>query len=170
MFSIYIILTTHFSHFYLIWDFTYTCNPTISPSHVSLPLYGLQDLFVGHEQVPLTSPYLMDFSLHQRVIHGSLVCHSWEPRVNPARTSMGTPHVHVHGTSHHTIIQHHQQYSFVGPFFFFSKIFVCGPFRLFYPRWIGTINTLPPSLQTTMSSNTTCWGINTSGNFLELLI
>ena len=84
MFSIYVILTTHFSHFYLIWDFTYTCNPTIFPSHVSLPLYGLQDLFVGHEQVLLTSPCLMGFALHQRVIHGSLIRHPWEPRVNPA--------------------------------------------------------------------------------------
>ena len=29
MCSIYVILTTHFSHFYLMWDFTHTCNPTI---------------------------------------------------------------------------------------------------------------------------------------------
>ena len=103
MFSIYVILPTHFSHFYLMWDFTYTCNPTISLSRVSLPLYGLQDLFVGYEQVLLTPPCLIGFSLHQRIIHGSLVCHSWEPRVNPARTSMETPHVHVHGNlaSHH---------------------------------------------------------------------
>ena len=99
----YVILTTHSSHLYSMWDFTHTCNPTISPSRVSLPLYGLQELSVGHEQVLLTPPYRMGFSLHQHVIHGSLIRHPWEPCVNPARKSMGTPHVHVHGnlTLHH---------------------------------------------------------------------
>ena len=29
MCSIYVILTTHSSHLYLMWDFTHTCNPTI---------------------------------------------------------------------------------------------------------------------------------------------
>ena len=128
MFSIYVILTTHFSYFYLMWDFTYTCNSTISPSRVSLPLYGLQDLFVGHEQVLLTSPCLMGFSLHQRVIHESLVCHSWEPRVNSARTSMGTPHVYAHGN-----LAPHHYLALLAIFLcwaFLSKIFVCGPFRL----------------------------------------
>ena len=80
------------------WDFTHTCNPTNLPlTCESLPLCGFQDLFVGHEQVLLTPPCLMGFSLHQRVIHGSRIRHPWEPRVNPARTSMGTPYVHVHG-------------------------------------------------------------------------
>ena len=129
----YVILTTHSFHHYLMWDFTHTCNPTISPSRVSLLLYGLQDLSVGHEQVLLTPPCLMGFSLHQCVIHGSIVCHPWEPCVNPTRTSMGTPLVHVHGN----LAPHHYlalsaiflcwAFSFL---FFFSKIFVCGPFRL----------------------------------------
>ena len=113
------------------WDFTHTCNLTISPSRVSLPLYGLQDLFVGHEQVLLTPPCLMGLSLHQRIIHGSLVRHPWEPRVNPAHTSMGIPHVHVHGN----LASHH----YLAPlaificwafFFFFSRIFVYGLSRL----------------------------------------
>ena len=153
------------------WDFTYTCNLTISHSRVSLPLYGLQDLFGGHEQVLLTSPCLMGFSLHQRIIHESLVCHSWEPRVNSARTSMGTPHVHVHGNlaSHHYLAP--LAIFICWAFFFSSPRSLCvGRLGFFYPRWIGTMNTLPPSLHTTMSSNTTCWGINTLGNFLELLI
>ena len=90
------------------WNFIHMCNPTIPLSHVSLPLYELQDLFVGHEQVLRTPPCLMSFSLHQRVIHGSLVRHPWEPRVNPARTSMGTLYVHVHGnlTPHHYLAPH----------------------------------------------------------------
>ena len=114
------------------WDFTHTCNPTISPSRVSLSLYGFQDLFMGHEQVLLTPPCLMDLSLYQRVIHRSLVCHPWEPRVNPARTSMGTPYVHVRGN----LAPHH----YLAPLaiflcwaffsFFFSRIFVCRPSRL----------------------------------------
>ena len=29
--------------------------------------------------------------------HGPLVCHPWKPRVNPARTSIETPYVHIHG-------------------------------------------------------------------------
>ena len=121
----YIILTTHSSHLYSMWDFTHTCNPKISPSRVSLPFYGLQDLYVDHEQVILNPPCLMGFLLHQRVIHGSFVRHSWEPRVNPARTSMGILHVHVHGNlaSHHYLAP-------LAIFFFFSKIFVCGLFRL----------------------------------------
>ena len=58
------------------WDFTHTCTPTNLPlTCESPPLCGLQDLFVGHEQVLLTPPYLMGFSLHQRVIHGSRVRH-----------------------------------------------------------------------------------------------
>ena len=117
------------------WDFTYTYNSTISPSRVSLPLYGLQDLFVGHEQVLLTPPCLMGFSLHQCIIHRSLVRHPWEPRVNLARTSMGTPHVYVHGN----LASHHYFAPlaiflcwafFFFSFFFFSRIFVCEPFRL----------------------------------------
>ena len=69
----------------------------------SLPLCGLQDLSVGHEQVLLTPPFLMDLSLNQRVIRGPLIDHPWELRVNPAHTSMETPHDHVHGNlaSHH---------------------------------------------------------------------
>ena len=123
----YVILTTYSSHLYLIRDFTHTYNPIISPSRVSLPLYGLQDLSVGHEQVLLTPHCLMGFSLYQLVIHGSLVCHPWEPHVNPARTSIGTPHVHVH----RSLASHH----YLAPlaifiFFFSSMIFVCGPFRL----------------------------------------
>ena len=128
MFSIYVILITNFSHFYLMWDFIYTYNPTISPSRVSLPFYGLQDLFVGHEQVLLTPPCLMSFSLHQCIIHGSLVRHPWEPRVILARTFMGTPHVYVHGnlTPHHYLAP----LAIFLCWAFLSKIFVCGPFRL----------------------------------------
>ena len=122
----YVILITHSSHLYSMWDFTHTCNPTISPLRVSLPLYGLQDLSVGLEQVLLTPLCLMGFSLHQRIIYGSLICHPWEPHVNPAHTSMGTPHIHVHGnlTPHYYLAPLAILFCWV--FFFF----VCGPFRL----------------------------------------
>ena len=37
------------------WDFTHTCNPTISPfTCESLPLCEFQDLSMGHEQVLLS--------------------------------------------------------------------------------------------------------------------
>ena len=103
-----------------LWVSRPLCGPWTSP----------QDLFVGHEQVLLISPCLMGFSFHQRIIHGSLVRHPWEPRVNPAHTSMGTPHIHVH----ENLAPHHYlaplAIFFCWAFLFFSKIFVCGPFRL----------------------------------------
>ena len=104
----------------------------ISPLGVSLLLYGLQDLFVGHEQVLLTPPCLMGFLLHQRIIHGSLVRHPWEPHVNPTRTSMRTLFVHVHGNlaPHHYLAPLAIFFCWVFFSFFFSRIFVCGPFRL----------------------------------------
>ena len=78
----YIILVTHSSHHYSIWNFTHTCIPDNLPPHVwvlaSLMLCGLQDLFMGHEQVLLASPCLMGLSLHWCIIHGL-------PRVNLAR-------------------------------------------------------------------------------------
>ena len=152
------------------WDFTHTCNPTISPSRMSLLLYGFQELSVGHEQVLLTPPCLMGFSLHQHVIHGSLVRHLWELRVNLACTSMGTPHVHVHGnlTLHHYFAPLAIFIYWV--FFFFSPSLgsLCvGHLGFLCPRWIGTMNTSPPSPHTTMGSNTTCRGINILGSFLE---
>ena len=115
----YVILITHSSHLYSIWDFTHTCNPTISPSRVSLPLCGLQDLSMGHEQVLLTPPCLMGFSLHQCIIHGSLVRHPWEPRVNPASTSMGTPHVYAHGNLAPLLFSTISNIPLLGIFFFF---------------------------------------------------
>ena len=152
------------------WDFTHTCNPTISPSRVSLPLYGLQELSVDHEQVQLTPPCLMGFSLHQRVTHGSLIRHPWEPRVNPARTSMGTPHVYAH--AHGNLAPHHYLaplaiflywvfFFFIFLFFLFFLFFnpgsLCvGHLGFLCPHWVGTMNTSPPSPHTTMGSDTTC--------------
>ena len=157
----YVILTTHSYHLYSIWDFTHTCNPTISPLCVSLPLYGLQDLSVGLEQVLLTPLCLMGFSLHQRIIYGSLIRHPWEPRVNPARTSMGTPHIHVHGNlaSHHYLVPLAIFFCWVFFFFFPSPGSFCvGLLGFLYPRWVGTMNTSPPLPHTTMGFDITCWG------------
>ena len=111
------------------WDFTNTCIPNnLLFMCESLLLYGFQDLSVGYEQVLLTPPCLMGFSLYQCIIHRSLVRHPWEPRVILARTSMGIPHVYVHGN----LAPHH----YLAPlaiflcWTFLSKIFVCEPFRL----------------------------------------
>ena len=108
------------------WDLTHTCHPIISPSRVSLPLYKLQNFFVGHEQVLLTPSYLMGFSLHQRVIHRSLVRHSWEPRVNTAHPCPWEPRI---TPLFSTISNIHLLGSFFF-FFFFTRIFMCGLFRL----------------------------------------
>ena len=145
------------------WDFTHTCNPTNLPlTCESLLLCGLQDLSMGHEQVLLTPPCLMGFSLHQYIIHESLVHHPWEPRVNPARTSMGTPHVHVHGNlaSHHYFAP---LAIFICWAFFFSfssspRSLCVGRLGFLCPRWVGTMNTSPPSPHTTMGFDTTCRG------------
>ena len=92
----YVILTTHSSHLYSMWDFTHTCNPPIAPSRVSLclsvgfkaslwasrPLYG-----------PRTSP------THSPLPNGlftSSMHHPWVSRT----PSMGTtchPRTHIHG-------------------------------------------------------------------------
>ena len=100
------------------------CNSTISHSRVSLCLS------MGYEKVLLTPLCLVGFSFHQCIIHGSLVRHPWESCVNPARIYMETPHVHVHGNlaSHHYLAP---LAIFICWAFFFFKIFVCGPFRLF---------------------------------------
>ena len=46
----YVILTTHFSNLYSMWDFTHMCTPNnLSLTCESLPLCGFQDLSVGHE-------------------------------------------------------------------------------------------------------------------------
>ena len=77
------------------WDFTHTCNPTNLPlTCESLLLCGLQDLSMGHEQVLLTPPCLMDFFLHWCIIHGTpcvkpvcLLIYPWEPHTSPSPLS-----------------------------------------------------------------------------------
>ena len=70
----------------------------------SQPLYRLQDFSIGHEQVLLTPPCLMDFFLHWCIIHGT-------PRVNPVcLLSMVTSHLTV------TIVKHHLVYPMLGLF------------------------------------------------------
>ena len=144
------------------WDFTHTCNPINLPlTCESLLLCGFQDLFVGHEQVLLTPPCLIGFSLHQCIIHRSLVRHPWEPCVNPTRTSMGTPHVYVHGNlaPHHYLAPLAIFICWVFLFFHFSPGSLCvGHLGFLCPCWVGTMNTSPLSPHTTMSSDTTCWG------------
>ena len=156
----YVILTTHSSHIYSMWDFTHMCNLTNLPlTCESVSLWASRPLY-GSWISPTHSPLPNGFSLHQRVIHGSLIRHQWEPYVNPARTSMETPYVHVH----RNLAPHH----YLTPL----AIFLCWAFFLFSspgslcvghlgflcPRWVGIMNTSLPSPHTTMGSDTTCWG------------
>ena len=87
----YVILTIHSFHHYSMWDFTHTCNPTISPSHVSLCLsMGFMTSLWGHKQV-LHAPFcLMGLSLHQCIVHGT-------PCVNPTPL----PNGHFPSLVHH---------------------------------------------------------------------
>ena len=146
----YVILIIHSSHHYLMWDFTHMCIPNnLSFKYESLPLCG------PWTSSPTRSPCLMDFFLHQRVIHGPLVRHPWEPCVNPTRRSMGTPHVHLH----RNLVPH----CYLAPLvtficWAFSPRSLCvGRLGLLCPYWAGTMNTSPPSLHTTMGSDTICW-------------
>ena len=85
----YVILTTHSSHLYSMWDFTHMCNPTISPSCVSLCL------FVGFK----TFLWAMNKSYSLPLPNGlftSSMHHPWISRT----PSMGTtcqPYTHIHG-------------------------------------------------------------------------
>ena len=135
----YVILITHSSHLYSMWDFTYMCNPIISSSRVSLPLYRFQDLSVGHELVLLTPPCLMGFFT-------SSTHHPWVSHTSSMRTTCQlrthiheNPNVHVHEnlTSHHYLAPLAIFLLFVFCFFFVFlffcfKIFVCGPFKAFF--------------------------------------
>ena len=142
------------------------CNSTISHSRVSLCLS------MGYEKVLLTPLCLVGFSLHQCIIHGSLVRHPWEPCVNPARIYMETPHVHVHGNlaSHHYLapLAIFLCWTFFFSFFFFSPGSLCVDHLGFLcPRWVGTMNTSPPSPHTTwlwyhLLGRSTLWGASLS--------
>ena len=58
------------------WDFTYMCVPNnLSLMCDSLPLCGLQDFFVGHEQVLLTSFCLRAFFFINTSSIGTTLCH-----------------------------------------------------------------------------------------------
>ena len=160
------------------WDFTYMCNPIISSSRVSLPLYRFQDLSVGHELVLLTPPCLMGFFT-------SSTHHPWVSHTSSMRTTCQlrthiheNPNVHVHENlaSHHYLaplaIFLLFVFVFVFCFFLFFYFFVLGSLcvgrlRLSLSPLEGTMNTSPPSPPTTMGSNTTCRGDNTLGSFLE---
>ena len=53
-------------------------------------------------------------------------------------------------------------------FSFFSPGSLCvGHLGFLCPRWVGTMNTSPLLPHTTMDFDTTCWGINILGSFLE---
>ena len=92
----YIILTTYSSHLYSMWDFTYTCNSTISLSHVSLCL------FVGFKISAWAMNKFYLLSLTLRVFHFtsalSMDLHvstphifypPWEPRTSSLSRTIG---------------------------------------------------------------------------------
>ena len=135
----YVILTTHSSHLYSMWEFTHTCNPKISPSRVSLPLCG-----------PWTSS---THSLLSNRLFTSSTRHPWVSRMpsmgttcQPSRTSMGTLHIHVHVNL--------AAYYYLAPFAIYFFSLCVGHLGFLCLCWVGTINTSPPSPHTTMSFNT----------------
>ena len=112
----------------------------MSPSHVSLPLYGLQYFSVGHELVLLTLSCLLSFFHFFNVssmglsyaIHRNHMStphtHPWEP----ARPCPWEPRITPLFSTISNI-------PLLGFFFFFSfsRFFVCGPFKAFSipARW-----------------------------------
>ena len=94
---------------------------------VSASLWALKPLCESWTSSLTRSPCLMDFFLHQCVIHRPLVRHPWEPAVNPTWTSMGNPHVHFHRNLVPLLFSTISNIPLLG---FFSRIFVCRLFRL----------------------------------------
>ena len=148
------------------WDFTHMCNPTNLPLTcesaslwVSRPLCG-----------PWTSP---THSLLPNGLFTLSARHPWVSRTpsmgtmcQPARTSMGTPYVHVH----RNLAPHH----YLAPlaiflcWAFLSKIFICGPFRLS----LSPLDRDHEHLTTFATHHHGLWyhllgRINTLGSFLE---
>ena len=136
----YVILTIHSSHLYLMWNFTHTCNLTIPPHMwVSASLWGSRPLYQ-----PWTSP------THSPLPNGLFISSMHHPWVS--RTpSMGTtcrPRMHIHGN----LAPHHYLaplaiflcWAFLFFLFFLGSLFV-GHLDFLCPRWVGTINTSPPS-------------------------
>ena len=123
----YVILTTHSSHLYSMWDFTHTYNPTISLSCVSLCLS------VGFK----TSLWAMNKSYSPPPLPNGLftlsVHHPWVSHT-PSMEPTCQPRTHIHGnlTPHHYLapLAIFLCWAFRFFLFFFSRIFVCGPFRL----------------------------------------
>ena len=92
--------------------------------------------------------------------------HPWEPRVNPTRTSMGTPYILVHGS----LAPHHYLASLAIFLFFFPPRSLCvGHLGFLYLSLVGTMNTSPPLPHTIMSSDTTCWGDKYHGELSRVI-
>ena len=143
----YVILITHFSHLYSMWDFNHTCNPTISPSRVSLclsvasrPLYGLWTS-------PIHSPLpnkLFTSSAH----------HPWVSRT-PSKGTTCQPRTHIHGNPVRPcpwiprttpLFSTISNIPLLGFFLFSSPGFLCvGRLGFLCPRWVRTMNTSLPS-------------------------
>ena len=123
------------------WDFTHTCNPTISPSRVSLCLsVGFKtSLWAMNKSYTLPlALWAFHFIMHHPwVSRTPSIGTTCQPRThiygNPTHTSMGTPHVYAHGNlaPHHYLVPLAIFLCWAFLFLsFFSKIFMCGPFRL----------------------------------------
>ena len=146
----YVILTTHSSHLYSMWDFTHTfaslwasrslCEPWTSPTHSSLP----NGIFTSSARHPWVS-------------------------CTPSMRITCQPRMHIHGN----LAPHHYlallAIFLCWAFFFFSpfsRIFVCGPFRFSLSLLGGDHEHLTTfTVHHQPSSNTTCWGDKYLGEF-----
>ena len=148
----YVILTTHSSHLYSMWDFTHTfaslwasrslCEPWTSPTHSSLP----NGIFTSSARHPWVS-------------------------CTPSMRITCQPRMHIHGN----LAPHHYlallAIFLCWAFFFFSPSLgsLCvGRLGFLCPCWVGTMNTSPLSPYTTnLALIPLVGGINTLGSFLE---
>ena len=134
------------------WDFTHMFIPIISPLRMSLYLS------MGYEQVLLFRLALWVFSSSTRCPWAShtpsmwIMCqrcmlihrnparpYPWEPRTTPLFSTISNIHL-------------------LGSFFSSPRSLCVGRLGFFFPGWVGTMNTSPPSPHTTMGSDITCRG------------
>ena len=150
------------------------CIPNNLPlTYEFLPLYGFQDLLVGHEQALFATPSLMGFSfnsasfirLDMSTLHNF---YPWEPCTSPLSSIIGnTPLLGFFPRSFVWVLWARlMQYTNLAPIAKeTSPCSICKR-ALKYTHLILTPTakvtmitwTLPSLLHTTMSSNTTCWG------------
>ena len=150
------------------------CIPNNLPlTYKFLPLYGFQDLLVGHEQALFANPSLMGFSFNSasfiRLDMSTLhIFYPWEPCTSPLCSIIGnTPLLSffprsfvwvlwarlMQCTNPAPIAKETSPCSICKRALKYTHLILAPAAKVTMITW-----TLPSLLHTTMSSNTTCWG------------